>query len=110
MGFWNLLSEVLSHHALTKLRDLGTFYHLIPENPNAVEWLIFWLRGFRTSNQLVGIKGGMQRITEGLADAVDKKQKDRIAKNLRLVELGLGDDGKRAKLIFHKTDKNGVGH
>ena len=63
-GFWNLLSEVLSHHAVMKIRDLGTFYHLIPENPNAVEWLIFWLRGLRTRDDMVGIRGGMQRITE----------------------------------------------
>jgi Flavin containing amine oxidoreductase len=46
LGFWNALSEVLSHPAVTKIRDQGTFYHLIPDNPNAVEWAIFWLRLF----------------------------------------------------------------
>ncbi|MFX7832988.1 hypothetical protein ABTK53_19765, partial [Acinetobacter baumannii] len=31
MGFWNALSAqgVLSHRALVKLRDTGTFYHMI---------------------------------------------------------------------------------
>jgi hypothetical protein len=47
LGLWNALSEVLSHQAIIRIRDFGTFYHLIPENPNAVEWAIFWLRLFQ---------------------------------------------------------------
>ena len=45
-GFWNALSAqgVLSHRALVKLRDTGTFYHMIPENLNAAEWIVWWLR------------------------------------------------------------------
>jgi hypothetical protein len=70
MGFWNLLSEVLPHRAVTKMRDLGTFYHLIGENPNAVEWLVFWLRGLKTSERMIGINGGMQRIADSLADRI----------------------------------------
>jgi phytoene dehydrogenase-like protein len=46
-GLWNALSEVLSHQAVMKIRDTGTFYHLIPDNPNAVEWGVFWLRLFK---------------------------------------------------------------
>src|SRR6266478_715018 len=107
MGFWNLLSEVLSHHALMKLRDLGTFYHLIPENPNAAEWLIFWLRGLRTSSQLVGIRGGMQRITEKLKEAIEGKKKDRISANRRLVGIAPADDGRKVKLTFEKIDGTG---
>jgi len=36
-GFWNALSAqgILSHRAVVKLRDTGTFYHMIPENLNA---------------------------------------------------------------------------
>ena len=98
MGFWNLLSEVLSHHAVMKIRDLGTFYHLIPENPNAAEWLIFWLRLFRTSNQLVGIHGGIQRITENMVDAITK---NKIHRGLKLVGLKEGGDG-RIELSFEK--------
>jgi NAD(P)-binding Rossmann-like domain len=37
MGFWNLLSDLMSHNAVSTLSELGTFYHLIPENPNAIE-------------------------------------------------------------------------
>lgn len=47
LGFWNALSEELSHRAVIHIRDTGTFYHLIPDNPNAVEWAIFWLRLFQ---------------------------------------------------------------
>src|SRR4051794_30536568 len=56
-GFWNALSDVLSHGAIMMIRDIGTFYHLIPENPNAVEWTIFWLRALHPNDHLVGIDG-----------------------------------------------------
>ena len=48
-GFWNAMSEELSPSAVSFIRDEGTFYHLFPDNPNVVEWGIFWLRLLRTS-------------------------------------------------------------
>ena len=69
MGFWNALSAqgILSHRALVKLRDTGTFYHMIPENLNAAEWIIWWLRALKTvGQQLASIEGGSARLTEGL--------------------------------------------
>jgi len=69
MGFWNALSAqgVLSHRALVKLRDTGTFYHMIPENLNAAEWIIWWLRALKTvGQQLASIEGCSSRLTEGL--------------------------------------------
>lgn len=68
-GFWNALSAhgVLSHRALVKLRDTGTFYHMIPENLNAAEWIIWWLRALKTvGQQLASIEGGSARLTERL--------------------------------------------
>ncbi|WP_073212254.1 FAD-dependent oxidoreductase [Massilia sp. CF038] len=68
-GFWNALSAqgVLSHRALVKLRDTGTFYHMIPENLNAIEWIIWWLRALKTVGQkLASIEGGSSRLTEAL--------------------------------------------
>jgi monoamine oxidase len=68
-GFWNALSAqgVLSHRALVKLRDTGTFYHMIPENLNAIEWIIWWLRALKTVGaQLATIEGGSARLSEGL--------------------------------------------
>ncbi|HEV8689534.1 MAG TPA: FAD-dependent oxidoreductase, partial [Ideonella sp.] len=71
-GFWNALSAqgILSHGALVKLRDTGTFYHMIPENLNAIEWIIWWLRALKTVGQeLASIEGGSARLSEGvLAD------------------------------------------
>ena len=52
MGFWNLLSEVLSHLAVTRIKDWASYYHFIPENPNAAEWFIFWLRAIKSTNSL----------------------------------------------------------
>lgn len=68
MGFWNALAEVLSPEAVRKIESQGTFYHLLPENPNAVEWGIFWLRLFKLKHggKLDGIPGGVRQLTEGL--------------------------------------------
>jgi hypothetical protein len=44
IGLWHALSEVITPGALAKIRDSGTFYHCILNNPSAVEWGIFWLR------------------------------------------------------------------
>ncbi|PWF45446.1 flavin monoamine oxidase family protein [Massilia glaciei] len=68
-GFWNAMSAhgVLSHRALVKLRDTGTFYHMIPENLNAIEWIIWWLRALKTVGQkLASIEGGSAKLTDGL--------------------------------------------
>lgn len=73
MGFWNLMSEVLSHQAVSKLRTQGSFYHLLDENPNAATWLVFWLRGLKTTNKLKGIDGGMDQIVEEMQSKLAKK-------------------------------------
>src|SRR5262249_12295616 len=57
MGLWNALDYVLSAGAVSKIREVGTFYHLIPENPSASEWAIFWLRLFRSAKDLSTIEG-----------------------------------------------------
>jgi monoamine oxidase len=78
IGFWNLLSDYMSHDAITKLRDLGTFYHLLPENPNAAEWLVWWLIGLGSSEPLQGVFGGMECIVDKLVDEMKNRglQKD----------------------------------
>lgn len=68
-GFWNVMSGqgILSHRALVKLRDTGTFYHMIPENLNAIEWIIWWLRALKTvGRKLASIAGGSAKLTDGL--------------------------------------------
>ena len=68
-GFWNAMGEELSPPALSFIRNEGTFYHLIPENPNAVEWGIFWLRLLRKdAEQLSGIKTGTESLVERLTE------------------------------------------
>lgn len=62
LGFWNVLSDVLSHFAVVKIRDWGSYYHFVHENLNAAEWIIFWLRAIRSTGSLRGIRGGMSRI------------------------------------------------
>lgn len=67
LGIWNGLGSVLSHQAVMLIRDTGTFYHMIPENLNAVEWMIWWLRVFKNRGEkLSTVEGGSRRITERL--------------------------------------------
>lgn len=101
MGFWNLLSDYLSHDAITKLRDLGTFYHLLPENPNAAEWLVWWLLGFSISEHLQGIFGGMECIVDEL---VEKLSGQNLVLGKQLFTncwvTALEKDGSELKLTF----------
>ncbi|MDR3638000.1 MAG: FAD-dependent oxidoreductase [Isosphaeraceae bacterium] len=100
LGFWNLLSDHLSHNAITKLRDLGTFYHLLPENPNAAEWFVWWLLGFAISEQLQGVFGGMECIVDKLVDQIKKDvDEKRLLTNCWVTALER--KGSKLKLVFH---------
>jgi hypothetical protein len=96
IGFWNLLSDHLSHNAISKLRDLGTFYHLLPENPNAAEWLVWWLLGFAISEKLQGVFGGMECIVDEL---VGKLPHGNLHPDCRVVAVKKTDSN-RLKLDF----------
>ncbi|MDE2366602.1 MAG: FAD-dependent oxidoreductase, partial [Betaproteobacteria bacterium] len=109
LGFWNVLSEVLSHYAVVKIRDWGSYYHFIQENLNAAEWIIFWLRAIRSTGSLHGIRGGMSRIIWKLLESLYKLREENpslvieIQKNTKVT--GLQSDGDNLKVIF--SDKNG---
>jgi hypothetical protein len=76
IGFWNLLSDVLHHNSIMKICDLGTFYHLLPDNPNAAEWLVWWLRSIAFGDNLHGVHGGMEVIIESMvSDLTDDEIK-----------------------------------
>lgn len=88
-GFWNAISEVLSPDAVRYIRDEGTFYHLIPDNPNAVEWGVFWLRLFRTAAaNLKGITGGVSKLVSCLVDTIANEQSEHV--HLRLAQEVIG--------------------
>jgi hypothetical protein len=62
-----------------KIRDQGTFYHLIPDNPNAVEWVIFWLRLFRPdAAKLSTIRAGSESLVVKLIDDLRSRWNDRV--------------------------------
>jgi monoamine oxidase len=73
IGFWNIIADVLDHTSIMKMRDLGTFYHLLPDNPNAAEWIIWWLKGLCYGNKLQGIHGGMECIVELMVRRIGEK-------------------------------------
>jgi monoamine oxidase len=98
-GFWNALSDVLSHRAVLKIRDLGNFYHFIAENPNAIEWIIFWLNGFQPHDRLVGIKGGSAQLTKELLKKLDEFDNFTCTNNQKL--RGMRAEGELVRLYFH---------
>lgn len=86
LGFWNALYTTLSPLAVASILHFGTFYHLMPDNPNAVEWAIFWLRLFQPGgSKLSTIPSGVQQLTDSLAreltdhPAVDLKLNHEVA-------------------------------
>lgn len=105
MGFWNLLSEVLSHLAVLRIRDWGSYYHLIGENPNAAEHLILWLRNIKSSDSLRGIRGGMGLIIHKLMERLESDEyRDIVTLHRRHTLLSLrhveADDTDRVELHF----------
>ena len=105
LGFWNALSRVLSPGAVAKIRDTGTFYHLMPENPSASEWAIFWLRLFRPDADLSTIKGGVETIVERLANNLTD-QGLLVNLNSTVERIEPGADGKvRLKIAGHPDPK-----
>ena len=97
LGFWNVLSDVLSHYAVVKIRDWGSYYHFVQENLNAAEWIIFWLRAIRSSGSLRGIRGGMSRIIWKLLEELYKEREHNpslcIQKGRKVLALQSDDDG-----------------
>jgi len=108
MGFWNALSLVLSHHAVSKIIHYGTFYHLIHFNPNAAEWIIFWLRGLHPNDELVGIDQGTEALILELVRRLDSSSDLSVSLHLnhRLTALLPQPDGQ--VLLEFQTDHTTV--
>ncbi len=98
-GFWNVLSKVLSHRALAKIINYGTFYHSIHENLSAAESIIFWLRGLHPKEAMVGIGEGAEALITRLVDKLSTFQPEPIPlyRNHRLVSI-TEDEGEHVRL------------
>jgi hypothetical protein len=110
MGFWNALSVVLSPGAIAKIRDMGTFYHLLPENPSASEWAIFWLRMFRSNAKLSTIKAGVDTVVEKLHAKLKDQKNLEIHLNATVEEIAGGPDGKVRLKIATRTKPEDFDH
>ncbi len=73
-GLWNALYTQLSPMAVAKILNFGTFYHLMPDNPNAAEWVVFWLRAFQLGpDQLMStIDAGVQIVSDRLVEELEQ--------------------------------------
>jgi len=80
IGLWHGLSEVVTPGALAKIRESGTFYHCVANNPSAVEWGIFWLRQAsvlgRLSTFAQSAPHGVSTLVELLELKLDSFRKD----------------------------------
>jgi hypothetical protein len=111
LGFWNALSRVLSPGAVAKIRDTGTFYHLLPENPSASEWAIFWLRLFRSDAQLWTIKSGVETIVHKLREKLKKQQTAHLLDQKTVEEVAPSNSGQvRVKIAGEPNFREDVDH
>jgi hypothetical protein len=103
VGFANALRTVLSNPGYQMIEREGTFYHLIPENPSAVEWGIFWLRVFMDPT-LETIPGGVREVTERFAALLQTKWANAVTVKLQheAISLSSGDGGVSVEVIDHK--------
>jgi hypothetical protein len=109
MGFWNALSEdgILSHQALMKIRDTGTFYHMIPDNLNAIEWVVWWLRAFKTEGQILAtIKKGTAEVTNQMLIRLNESENVTLLNNAKLVAF---EDKNGSVLATYEKDGNKTG-
>jgi hypothetical protein len=108
MGFWNALSLVLSHSAVSKIMNYGTFYHLVHFNPNAAEWIIFWLRGLHPNDELVGIEQGAESLVYELVRRLDSASESSVSLHLnhRLTAFNPQSDGR--VLLEFKTNNTAI--
>ena len=104
-GFWNVLSTVLTHRALTKIINYGTFYHSIHQNPSAAECIIFWLRGLHPNETMVGIKEGSEALVSKLAEKLSSllPEPPVLHRNHKLVSIEEGE-GQYVRLLFSVAD------
>lgn len=102
-GLWNALSDVMSHQAILKVREFGNFYHLLTENPNAIEWIIWWLRSLQPDDYLVGIKNGSSNLTEAMVEKLNSFENLTAKQKHKLTSLH--SEGDRVRLCFEGETK-----
>lgn len=95
LGFWNTLYTTLSPMAVASILHFGTFYHLMPDNPNAAEWAIFWLRVFQPGGaRLTTIPAGVEQLTQRLAAELTEHPSVELKLNHRATAIRSDGRGK----------------
>ncbi len=84
-GVWNLFSDVLSHDAIKYIINDGSFFHFVHEN-SGIDWIITNIKMFQMSENLKGIKNGMERLTDGMLKKITDKGID-VYKKHNLIDL-----------------------
>ncbi|UQD55864.1 FAD-dependent oxidoreductase [Flavobacterium sp. K5-23] len=106
IGFWNALSEdgILTHQALMKIRDNGTFYHMIPDNLNAIEWAIWWLRAFKSEGQILAtIKKGTEEITIQMLKKLNERPNVTLINDAKIISFK--DDNDLVSIDYLKNEQ-----
>lgn len=97
-GLWNMLADVLSYEAITYIMFEGSFFHGIHENPGAAGTMITWVKMLQMSQHLKGIRGGMQKLSDGMLEKAKKKGVEVYTRHLLKGLVPSGE--KRVRLIF----------
>jgi hypothetical protein len=110
-GFWNALRGTLSLAAVRKIEQYGAFFHLMPENVNAVEWAIFWLRIFKMTEGLTTIDAdtGVSTLTEAILGDLRSKWRHvvKLRPERRVVGLQPAAAGRVEIEVVDQSDRAG---
>ncbi len=98
-GLWNALYTQLSPMAVAKILHFGTFYHLMPDNPNAAEWAVFWLRLFQLGgDRLSTIDAGVQVVSDALVDELERSHHVQLMADKQVLSVHPGPQGDRLQV------------
>ncbi len=108
-GFWNALRGTLSVQAVRKIEQYGAFFHLMPENVNAAEWAIFWLRIFKMTQGLTTIEAGVSTLTEAILGDLRSKWRHlvKLRPERRVVGLEPAAAGRVEIEVVDQSDRLG---
>lgn len=108
LGFWNALQTVLSPGAVWAINQFGSFYHLMPDNPNAVEWAIFWLRLFGPNSALSTVAEGVEAVVSKLVDlltSAEYRNQVELLSGKQVTELLAGWNASQINVLFQDAAK-----
>lgn len=86
------------------IRNRGTFYDFIGENPNALERAIFWLRAFQAPEGYLTIPSGVSTITSELEKWLEQNRLVSIHRESSVVGIEPSTDSAHVRILVKGSD------